>query len=354
MGIEPLLVAKDFNKKILKSFLSKEGLEDLEYFKKMSKDDIKKWIDYKLLWYNVEVFSSAGSIFSGVPAFVSILAGSINVSEDKVFVKVFKHPVGRGKYDYSYGILIPAFSSTGIADYSGWLIFFDCATDYSGFGGSLYGYAKSFIDKFKESGAINIEEIEVEKEIFQEYLKERSESSVFDRIITHTLLGETTVVDVTKIVKEMRDLQENVKGLLFELIVYKHVQEQGYYDEVKHNYVVTKEEIDVFSKKDNKIFLYECKIAVHKDETDKILDQIIRKINALTSKYPEHIVVPILVTYSPLPAERRMFFEKQGVKVRDGFNREIKNSNLFSKDRVKLVKQMFESQNVDIGFDWEI
>lgn len=109
-----------------------------------------------------------------------------------------------------------------------------------------------------------------------------------------------------------------------------------------------------FPKKGNKIYLFECKVTIHKDEIGKILKQINRKINALRSEYPEHSIVPILITYSPLPAERKKFFEERGIKVRDGFNKEIENSNFFSKDKVKLVNQIFESQNTDTGFDWEI
>jgi len=354
LGFEPLLVIENFNKNVLKPLLSKEGLQDPEYFKKKSKNDVKKWLDFKLLWYNVEVLSSTGSIFSGVPAFVSILVGSVNLSEDEVLVKIFKHPAEKGKYNYSYGILIPAFGSTGLTDYSGWLIFFDCATDYSGFGGSLYTQAKSFIDRFKENGAIEVEEIEVEEGVFQEYLKERSESSVFDRVVAQTSFGPSTVIDISKIEGEKRDFQEKVKGVLFELLVYKWVWEQGYYDEVKHNHIVNGEEIDVFSKKGNKIYLCECKVTIHKDKINKTLNQINRKIKALRSEYPEHSIVPIIITCSPLPAERRKFFEERGIKVKDGFNKEIENSGLFSKDKVKLVNQIFESQklqNTDTGFD---
>ena len=334
--LEQLLIVKGFDKNDIKPLLSKEDLQDPEYFQKKSTKDIEKWLDYKLLWYNVQILT--GSIFSGVPAFVRVLAGSVVVDEDKVFVKIFKHPVGEGKYDYSYGILIPALSS--IADYSGWLIFFDCATDYSGFGGSLYVQAKCYIDGFKDR--IIVEEIEVEKEIFREYLKEKSMSSVFDRIVTRSPLGEITAIDISKIKREMEEFRENVKGLLFELLVYKWIQKQRYFDEVEHNYEVNEEKIDVFSKKGNRISLFECKITVHKDEINRILGQINRKKEVLEGKYPDHFITPILVTYSVLPAERKKFFEERGIIVKDGFNKEIRKSYLLPKDQRKLIKQIFE------------
>ena len=150
LGLEPLLVIEAIDKSILKPLLSKKALREPDYFKRKTIDDIKKWLDYKLLWYGVEVLSSTGSIFSGVPAFLSILIGLVNLRSEKVLVRIFRHPKGKNMNSYSYGILIPAYGSIGITDYSGWLIFFDSATDYSGFGGHLYRQAKRYIDRFRE------------------------------------------------------------------------------------------------------------------------------------------------------------------------------------------------------------
>ncbi|AKG91655.1 hypothetical protein GAH_01021 [Geoglobus ahangari] len=351
LGLEPLLVIEAIGKSILKPLLSKENLREPDYFRRKTVDDIKKWLDYNLLWYGVEVLSSTGSIFSGVPAFLSVLVGLVNLGRDKVLIRIFRHPEGGNMNSYSYGILIPAYGSIGITDYSGWLIFFDSATDYSGFGGNLYRQAKRYIDIFREKDLIEVEEVEIEINLFKEYLKDRSVSSVFDRVITESPFGKSVIIDINQIENERRKFQENVKGLLFELMVYKWVQEQEYFEEVKHNYIADKEEIDVFSKKGNKIYLYECKVAVHKDEIIKTLNQISRKILVLRSEYPECSIIPILVTYFPLPAERTKFFEERGIKVIDGFNKKIENSSFFSKDRVKLVKQIFESQNADTKLD---
>lgn len=94
-----------------------------------------------------------------------------------------------------------------------------------------------------------MEEVEIELNLFREYLKDRSESSVFDRVVAESPFGKSVVVDIVQIENERKKFQENVRGLLFELMVYKWVWKQGDYDEVKHNHIVNGEEIDVFSKK---------------------------------------------------------------------------------------------------------
>jgi len=298
LGIEPLLVIEKVDKNIFRHLLSKRGLDEPEYFKKRRKDDIKKWLDYKLLWYNVEVLSSTGSIFSGVPAFIAILLGLTKLVKDKIFVKVFEHEVeGVNGYDYSYGILIPAFGSLGITDYSGWLIFFDCATDYSGFGGSLYSWAKFWIDKLKKDNLIEVEEIEVDKNIFKEYLKERSVSSVFDMVVADR------IIDISKIKSEFEEL----KGYIFELIVYKWLTTKNF-DKIRHNHFIDGEQIDVFYREGKKIYLYECKVALHKDSLKDKLKQIKRKTDVLRRKYPEYTIVPILVVYFPLSSEVKKIF----------------------------------------------
>ena len=102
----------------------------------------KEKLDYKLLWYQIEFLDSQSGIFNGVPAFISLLAGvaelkSSFVGGEKAHIAKFIHPVTKDgkKNDYSYGVLIEAFGSTGLSDFSGWVIFFDCCGDYSGFAG---------------------------------------------------------------------------------------------------------------------------------------------------------------------------------------------------------------------------
>lgn len=110
-----------------------------------------------LLWYPVQALPQSGSyVFNGVPAFTLTLLGSIerkrlfSIDEETLIIR-FVHPQKDIQWkqanNYSYAILVEAFGS--IADYSGWLIFFDCCGNYSGFAGSEYESAELFIKHYQ-------------------------------------------------------------------------------------------------------------------------------------------------------------------------------------------------------------
>mgnify|MGYP006875055500 CR=1 FL=1 len=99
----------------------------------------------KLYWYDVEILEeSKSNIFNGVPAFRSTLRGFKSLKrnsnrEAEIFISKFKHPRKNGN-DYSYGLLLESYGS--IADYSGWLIFKNCANDDSGMGSNEHDKAE--------------------------------------------------------------------------------------------------------------------------------------------------------------------------------------------------------------------
>jgi hypothetical protein len=343
LGIESLFSCKKIDKGIFSNFLSKEDLKEPEYFKKEKYDEIRKWLDYKLLWYNTEVLSSTGIIFSGVPAFISILNGLVNFSKDKVLVKIFKHPEkGINGYKYSYGILIPVFGTSGLTDYSGWLIFFCCATDFSGFGISLYAQAKAFINLFKEDGKIEVEEIEVDEKIFKEFLKEKSVSSVFDSIIAITPFGPTPLIDISKIEEDKRHFINDVRGVLFEFIVYKWLNLTQKFEEIHHYCIIDKLQIDICCLDKSKIHLFECTITIHKDKIEEKLKAIKKQIAVLKNKYPQYDIVPSLVVYSQLPSNVKKFFEDNKIRVIENFKKEIETSRVFSKEEKRKILQILE------------
>lgn len=342
LTFEPLLTIEKTDKKIFSKFLSKERLKDPEYLtkRKKKKKDIKKWLDYKLLWYEVEVLDTQKLlVFNGVPAFISILLGSVQLQQDKVFIKVFKHPVkGVNGYDYSFGILIPVFGTSGLTDYSGWLIFFDCATDYSGFGGSLFVQAKVFIDKLKEDKKIEIGEIIVDKKIFKEYLKERAVSSTFESIIRYTPFGRITELDIEEEKRKLDDFMNYVKGKFFECVVYKWINEKEEYDKVVWNHWEEEREIDILAYKDNKIYLFECKVNLHKDNIKNTITKIKRNVTAILRRNKKYEVIPILVVLNPLPSDRKRSLEKKGIRVIDNFKQEIENNRIFDKMRKSILR----------------
>ena len=211
-------------------------------------------------------------------------------------------------YDYSYGILIQAFSSIGIADYSGWLIFFSCATDYSGFGGSLHAEAEMFIEKFLDDKSLNIREIIMDKSLFREYLEHKKRPQDLDEN-TYT---KSDFIHNKFIVSEIRSQESrflgDAKGKLFEYIYYNWLAENIGIVPVSllSDIVINKEQVDVYLETENKIHIFECKVAIHGTNMNKIIKQIKRKEEAF-EKSNKNIDVWIVVYWEISDENKRMF-----------------------------------------------
>ena len=174
----PFAIKKEREKWILQIDLPK--VDEPDFFKGRDYESLKKQLDYHLFWYDFSLIDSCGyGSFNGVPAFASITYGysklrQVNGVKEPVLVRVFKHPEPpplKGNR-YSYSILIQL---TGIfSDSSGWLVFNDCATDFSGQGGLFFRQAKKVIDDLKRIGLVECQEIEINGEIFDQYLHENS------------------------------------------------------------------------------------------------------------------------------------------------------------------------------------
>ncbi|PPD58557.1 helix-turn-helix transcriptional regulator [Dehalogenimonas etheniformans] len=135
-----------------------------------------KDLQRRFLWYDIELIDASSTVFNGVMAFISILNGLVVLrtrsnNPEHILVMRVKHPAGgtingRPKFDYSYGILIEGYGNLGISDYSGWLLFFDCCGDYSGFAGSQHAMAEQEIQLHLKQKSIEMHEVTVEKDKF--------------------------------------------------------------------------------------------------------------------------------------------------------------------------------------------
>jgi len=142
-------IVKSISPKIFDHILFKKPEEP-----KLSK---KENLQQTLLWYPIQALSGSG-IFTGVSAFSSVLAGSVRMKQlfkidEKSLIIRFKHAQKYGN-NYSYALLIEAFGT--VADYSGWLIFYNCCNDYSGFAGSEHQFAENIINVYKDNNSIKV------------------------------------------------------------------------------------------------------------------------------------------------------------------------------------------------------
>lgn len=166
-----LLKVFKFEKTVIGNLLKKEKIQEPTYLLNTDKESIKKQINCELWWYDLGVLNAVQSLdFSGAYAFIPMLTGYISVLYEKeigdqVSIIILKHPSkDNDGSEYSYGILI----SIGgfFTDASGWLIFFDATSDYSGSGLHLHKQCMDTIKKFQLAKKIEVKELTVDKEIF--------------------------------------------------------------------------------------------------------------------------------------------------------------------------------------------
>lgn len=366
---DALLVCQNFNKNLIENYFVTYKLKDPEYLSKEDKKSVYKKLDYYFMWYEVDVLDgSKASIFNGIPAFTSILIGNIEkkrhlINEEEIFVLRFKHRVGEKCYDYSYGILIEAFGSTGISDYSGWLIFLDCATDCSGFGGSLHYEAETCIENYLDEGMIKIKEITVDKNVFIDYLSNKSIPRSFDDEIypefTYTyeenvftkdeVNGELSTIETSyepnKYVVQSLKTQEDrfmsdTKGKFFEYLFFNWLAENNMKtcDVISCDTILENEQIDIYLEDREFIHLFECKVAIHNPQ--KVIKQVKNKINALNNS--EKKIVPWIIVYSGVSDERIKEINREGIKVCANFKRKIENWRKLNKNSKKIIFSILE------------
>ena len=351
VSFNPLLkVTHRFNKNLFDRFLLTNELENPKYLETTNDDRLlEKKLDYLFHWYDINVLDTQKlAVFNGVPSFISTLIGNVELNrifghDETVLVLRFKHPVKDVHgYDYSYSIFIQAFGSTGLTDYSGWLIFFDCATDYSGFGGSLHRQAETIIENFLEQSKIKINTEIVDKKFFMEYLAEKSPISVFDKIKLTTPSGMYTELRISEIQKQTDVFFADAKGKLFEYVFYQWLLEQKStnYCKIRCDFRVNKEQIDVCAELEDEIHIFECKVNLHSLNIDKIVDQINRKKKSLNLS--NKIIIPWLVVYSQITDASKKRFENEGIKVFCNFKNDIQSCRNLNGNSKKTLFRILE------------
>jgi len=246
-------------------------------------------------------------------------------------------------HNYSYGILIQAYGT--IADYSGWLIFFDCATDYSGFGGTLHYEAEKFIEKFLDDGKIEIKEEIIDLETFKKYLIEKSTSSDFEKERDINSLVSDFNLSLLEIKRKNEDFIGNAKGKFLECLFFNWLVEEKIvkYKKIICDYTENNEQIDIFAENEGEIHIFECKYNLHNDEINKIRKQIWRKVNVMNGSDKE--IIPHLVFFSQIRDSERKKFQKEGIHVYTNFREIINNWRKLNRNSTKAIMNIFDYNN---------
>ena len=267
----------------VKNIISKKEIGDLLKYDKKIQLNEKEKLDYKLLWYQIEFLdSSKSSIFNGVPTFIQLLIGSAESKrifgiDEKAYICKFVHPdKSVNGNDFSYGVLIEAFGSSGISDYSGWLLFYDCCGDYSGFSGSEHMMAEKTIELYEKKGLIEVRKMTIDKQKFKEYIADKIVSDKkedileeLDRISNKRLEG---------------NIVNEAKGLVLELLCYYTLTNKDSCKNVDWSVKRDGKELDITYETDDELILVECKTDPNTINLNEHIQKLEKKIKSYDSQ----------------------------------------------------------------------
>lgn len=238
----------------------------------------------KLYWHDAYFVDSTPRVWKGASGFVTTLYGIREMNSrsrhNEIHVCRFKHPANyvpsdRETYDYTYGILVSDISSSSTTHYrqifSGWVMFYDCCNDFSGYGSSQFRMAERAINAIDEC-EVNLREMEIDREDFKNYMAPRSISSDLERRLT-----------VQEQMKTEREKLRNGKGRLLELMAY-YVFSRNDDVEVEWNIEYgTQNEIDLRVERDDSVAVLECKSDPSTIDIDDELQKLQEKVNSITT-----------------------------------------------------------------------
>lgn len=246
--------------------------------KSLPKLNINEKIGLTLYWYPVEVFKP-GQMHNGIAGFLTSLAGTValnNKSEEKEFKKIvvskFIHDLGDKKHNYSYGVLLDTKAAAGHYA-SGWLLYYDCCGDFSGFSSSQYHRAETLIKKYVTDGVIELRELKATKKALQKYiLNHTSNTEGIEEIRAH--LEEQSKKQKLKV----DDILGKAKAIILEQLIYYAFSKQSNIDLLEWSTEKKSGEIDIVISTPKLTRIIECKVNPNNCDLVKEYDKLLSKL----------------------------------------------------------------------------
>jgi hypothetical protein len=166
MGYDFFVLVEESPKKYFQQLLEKRIPE----MQLSAKENLQR----TFLWYPIQLIDSSDYSFSGVPAFIQLLMGMIQIkrrAREKSKAKVIRITHGSDeehRRSYSYAILVEL--SGYISDSSGWLLFYDCCDD-AGSTLVLFHKVETLLRQYAERDFIEITNIRIEKQALLSFTK---------------------------------------------------------------------------------------------------------------------------------------------------------------------------------------
>lgn len=260
LGMAPVILTSKSAKSVLTKLIrDKAPTESLNEF---------EILENLFQWYQIELIdASRGTLFNGVPALLSTIAGSVELikrqSKTPSPIQIIKltHPEGDKRNTYSYAILMGVHG--WISDASGWLLFFSCCYDFTGTGLTQLDRVDSLILEYEKEGLVKISKHTVTEEQFLHYMEpyllfppQAQEPRISPKESRLKEIQETA--EVRKVLQETNDMLGTARGLLLEFLGYYvfNVQEKT---RLEWNYTRNGIQIDLLLKTKTEIRFFECK-----------------------------------------------------------------------------------------------
>lgn len=227
---------------------------------------LQPWLSDVLNHRPAKVVGFEGS--NGASQFCTVLLGlvykhKLRIMHEKAQVIEFIHKQKTRGNDYSYALFIP--TSSNIADYSRWWVFYRCATDHSDFGSASYNYIHSSLKSLKPF--IHYRKFAINEHRFFEYFK------------------SDYIKFIEKECKNATDTNSNLRGAYLELLVAFIFVRRGFRVLLRHrSTLLGRKEIDVIAtkqhRKTNVLYIVECKehsLTADAEEFQRISNAILDK-----------------------------------------------------------------------------
>jgi hypothetical protein len=245
-------------------------------------------------WYPIEVIGrSAQNLYSGAGGFLSVLLGHRSMkqrgnSSDPVLIVRIRHPQGEGRWDYSYAVLIEGGGSFGFADYSGWLLFWDVAGNYSGTANNLRVQIEKLIMEFETDGTVKVfTQIDATQNMFLQWIDQEHKDGDDKPEPVTTGVSVDVYRELSSATKTAQEMLAESKGLLAELVAWwtetgerqpMEVEKVGW-DRFGRGAV----DLVIASNASGTIKFIECKASLNQIADPKKMDDLIVKVSKLTS-----------------------------------------------------------------------
>ena len=285
-------------------------------------ESILKRLDTTFYWYPILQDSAKVFAFSRAIKFIAILKGLAQIFDeevynDRILVKMIRHPAGENKHDITLAILVGY--QGPISDDSRWLVLFDCATDYSGAGMEIY---QRICNSIKGLGArVEVETHVIQKSDFIAYLVEKNVSDIEN-------------ANAHKLRTEFERYAEKARGKFFEFVVYKWINTHFCFEYSDIDVYINGEQIDCYGKKDDVVELFECKLSLHSDEG--IVKQLERKSKAINQEHPNCTILKNVAVFESLSPDRIQKLKQRNICIYGDFKGTIEKDGAFNGSRREI------------------